>query len=241
MKTEFCSNNLSNLIMDLFKAFIEPGVKELPGLSITINGFTDQGNVIEDDKIRNKLDIALKQNNFQTINTVANTIFPVNLWNPEMKREVLFERYETILPKVKKCSLNSDGLYFERMINFKAGFNQLDKVITIYNKGYKRRSACQVAIWDPLRDLKNVPYSKFPCLQHLVFQCVQKKLIVVGFYATQYLVERAYGNFLGLCNLGKFMAHELKLPLSEIKCYIGIELLDPKISKSKLKTIISSI
>ena len=34
---------------------------------------------------------------------------------------------------------------------------------------------------------------------------------MTGFYATQYVVERAYGNYLGLCRLGEFMAHEMGL------------------------------
>ena len=239
MKTEFCSNNLSELVLELFKLFLIPGVKEVTGLSVTINGFDNYGDVNEDQKIRQKIDNALNRNDFQTINTVANTIFPVNLWNPKLGRVKLFKRYERILPKLKKCEHNKNGIYFERMTNFKNGFNQLDKIIDIYKSGITRRSAHQVAIWDPLRDLKKVPYNKFPCLQHVVFQCVQKKLIVIGFYAIQYLVERAYGNFLGLCNLGKFMAHELKIPLIEVRCYTGVEELD--INKTELKRIVSSV
>ena len=79
----------------------------------------------------------------------------------------------------------------------------------------------------------------FPCMQHLVFSCVQDKLIVIAFYATQYIFERAYGNFLGLCNLGKFLSHELQVPLHEVKCYIGVEQLS--ISKYRLKEILNTI
>ena len=128
------------------------------------------------------------------------------------------------------------------MIDFKNSLNQLNEVIKIYKNGYKRRSAHQVSIWDPCRDLRNEPYSRFPCLQHVVFQCVKEKLIVVGFYATQYIFERAYGNYLGLCNLGKFMAHELDIPLAQVKCYIGVELFDSKhLSKTDFKEIVRSI
>ena len=32
------------------------------------------------------------------------------------------------------------------------------------------------------------------------------------------MYERAYGNYLGLCRLGRFMAHEMGLTLSQIVC-----------------------
>lgn len=239
MKREF-NGSLPDLIQELYSLFHLPGVREVNGLSVTINKFTKDGTVIEDIGIRHKLDSALARLKLQTIETVANTIFPLSLWNPQLDRQILFMRYEAILPKIKSnCRHNRQGTYFERMTNFGGKLNQLDKVIIIYESGITRRSAHQVAIWDPLRDLKKRPYSEFPCLQHLVFQCVKERLIVVGFYATQYLFERAYGNFLGLCNLGKFMAHELKIPLASVKCYVGVELLD--IPKTELSQFVDSI
>ena len=43
-------------------------------------------------------------------------------------------------------------------------------------------------------------------------------LAVTGFYAKQHMFERAYGNYLGLCHLGRFMAHEMGLTLSQVVC-----------------------
>ena len=242
MQTEFYSDNLSDLIVQIYQEFAKPGITEIPGLSITINGFSEDGSVYEDDSIRSNIDNALERHNLQPIRSVANTIFPLNLWNPSLGRNKLFERYKRIRPKLKTCVDNKEGLYFERMIDFDNSLNQLNEVIKIFQNGYTRRSALQVSIWDPRRDLKNVPYSRFPCLQHVVFQCVKERLIVVGFYATQYVFERAYGNYLGLCYLGKFMAHELKIPLTQVKCYIGVELFDSKhLTKTAFKKIIRSI
>jgi hypothetical protein len=48
------------------------------------------------------------------------------------------------------------------------------------------------------------------------------ELAVTGFYAKQYLFERAYGNYLGLCNLGRFVAHELGLRLTKVTCVAGV-------------------
>lgn len=240
MQTEFRDQNLSNLVKDIFSEFDKISGKEISGLSATITGFDDNSNVIEDLGIREKIDRALKSKNMQPINTVANTIFPINLWNPVLGREILFKRYKNILPQLKKCPNNRLGIYFNRMIDFNdAGFNQLERIIEFYETGNHRRSACQVAIWDPLRDMHNTKMRGFPCLQHLVFSCVHDRLIVIAFYAPQYLFERAYGNFLGLCNLGKFMSHELQIPLHEVKCYIGVEQLS--INKSSIKEILNTI
>ncbi len=240
MRTEFVNDNLSILILDIFREFMKIPGNEINGLSITVNGFSDKGKVREDIDIHNKIDLALEQNNMQSINTVANTIFPVNLWNSECNRKILYERYFKILKQIKKCTQNKHGIYFERMIDFKDGFNQLEKIIEFYQTGNRRRSAFQACIWDPLRDMVNTRMRGFPCMQQLVFSCVKEELIVFAFYATQYIFEKAYGNFLGLCNLGNFLAHELGIPLSAVKCYVGVEQLS-SITKSDLKFIVDSI
>ncbi len=239
MRTEFTNSNLSELVIDICTEFQNISGNEIQGLSITINDFDENNNVNETYEIRESFDRALKANGMLPISTVANTIFPINLWNPKLDRSVLFKRYLSIFPQIKKCPQNFHGVYFERMINYKDGFNQLDKIIDFYKTDNHRRSAFQVSIWDPLRDMVNTRMRGFPCMQHLVFSCVQNQLIVFGFYATQYIFERAYGNFLGICNLGKFLSHELQIPLYQVKCYVGVEQLS--ITKSNLKVILDSI
>lgn len=236
MKTEFKNNSLSDLMISLYNEFANFPGKEITGLSISINGFHDNGDVIEDLQFRDRINRGLQNLNLQSISTVANTIFPINLWNPDQPMDLLFSRYEKVLRHVHCCSKNRLGIYFERMINFKDGLNQLKRLITFYRSGNHRRSAFQVAIWDPCRDLANTRMRGFPCLQHVVFSCVEHKLSMIGFYASQYLFARAYGNFLGLCNLGKFMSHELGIPLCGMKCYIGVEQLD--VSKNILSKIL---
>ena len=240
MRTEFINNNLSNLVINIFREYGRISGSEIPGLSVTINGFDSNNNVNENKRIRKKLDLALKEKGMQPISTVANTIFPINLWNSELDRSVLYERYKRILPQLKKCPQNRNGIYFNRLINYDDnGFNQLNKIIEFYKSGNHRRSAFQASIWDPMRDMMNQRMRGFPCMQHLVFPCVQNRITVIAFYATQYIFERAYGNFLGLCNLGKFMSHELQLPLHEVKCFIGSEQLS--INKTQLTEILSTI
>lgn len=48
------------------------------------------------------------------------------------------------------------------------------------------------------------------------------EMAITAFYAMQYLFEKAYGNYLGLCRLGHFMAHELGLRLTQMTCVASI-------------------
>jgi hypothetical protein len=47
-------------------------------------------------------------------------------------------------------------------------------------------------------------------------------LILNAFYATQLLFNKAYGNYLGLCRLGDFMAHEMGLSFERMNCFVGV-------------------
>ncbi len=60
-----------------------------------------------------------------------------------------------------------------------------------------------------------------------------------AFYATQFMVSRAYGNYLGICRLGQFVAHELNLSLTRVSCHVGLAELD--MSKSKLEAVVTVI
>lgn len=224
------------------------GVKEIAPLCVSITGF-DQGVVGEVPTIRTALDGILQKEHGQDCATVANTIFPESMWNPRAPRTHLFERYLRAAPKLRKMSkANVHGIYFERLVTGgpAAHPNQLDFILTNYRrrKGV-RRSALQVSVYDPKKDLTAAAFRGFPCLQHVTFAPVAgDKLSVNAFYATQYAFERAYGNYLGLCRLGRFVAHELRLKLARVTCFTGLMLRDdlPAASKNKLlKAIDSSI
>lgn len=101
--------------------------------------------------------------------------------------------------------------------------NQLEFGIGTYlARDGVRRSILQIAIFDPSRDHSAAAQLGFPCLQHVTFAPSDQGLCVNAFYAAQYMVERAYGNYLGLCRLGQFVAHEMELPLVRLTCFTGI-------------------
>lgn len=157
--------------------------------------------------------------------TVASTIFPTSLWNPQSDRQQLYDRYRNIFGRVRKCPPNRNGVYFQRLIGYgwdpyqQGGRNQLEHIIETWQRGNRRRSALQAAIFDPTKDQTHQRMRGFPCLQQIAFaQSGQDGLTVTGFYATQYMFKRAYGNYLGLFNLGQFMAHEMGLTLRKVVC-----------------------
>ena len=156
---------------------------------------------------------------------VANTIFPLSLWNPENPRSDLFDRYLKIVHRIRKHRGNRNGVYFQRLIDFgadtKAGehVNQLEHILATWNQGNHRRSALQASLVDPRLDHTHQRQRGFPCLQQVAFAPTgDNGLAVTGFYAKQHMFERAYGNYLGLCRLGRFMAHEMGLTLSQVVC-----------------------
>lgn len=217
-------SNLSNAWARAFLASIKPGDGEISPLVVTITRFADS-RPTEEASIRQALDIALAENNQYSCDTVASTIFPQSLWNPQQGREYLFERYIQILPQLKKLALrNKYGLYFERLIAFGPdNINQLDHIIKTYQGGNHRRSALQAAIFDPAVDHTNQRRRGFPCMQQIAFAPQNNYgLSITGFYAIQHLFERAYGNYLGLCSLGRFVAHELGLQLTQMTCIAGV-------------------
>lgn len=225
--------DLSRAWARAFLAAMEPGVDEISPLCVTVRGL-DEGRPVEEPAIRQALDKALAAQGEFLCRTVANTIFPSSRWKPDLGRERLFERYTKMLPTIKRADKrrNQNGTYFERMITFgpdtgeseSGKINQLEHIISTFTeRGNHRRSALQASIFDPMKDHTHQRQRGFPCLHQASFVPLgDGKLAVTGFYATQYLFEKAYGNYLGLHDLGRFMAHELGLELAQLNCVASV-------------------
>jgi hypothetical protein len=237
-------SNLSHAWADAMRTVIRHRGEMAP-LVVSVTGFNDQGQPQEDQVLRAALDLTLNETGLQNCETVANTIFPNSLWNPALPASKLFERYKVILPKLGKAErANQYGLYFERLTSGgpPGSENQLDFVLkTFTGRNGVRRSALQVAVFDPARDHSAAAQRGFPCLQHVTFAPTDGGLCINGFYATQYVLERAYGNYLGLCRLGRFVAHELKIPLTRLTCFTGIMLKDAAASRGNLARVNAAI
>lgn len=223
------SSNLSIAWAQAFLKVMQPGVSELSPLVVTVDDIQD-GLVTETHAIRRAVDVHLSHLGLQSCHTVANTVFPESMWNPNASNDaaVLFRRFDRAWSKISKCPANNRGSYFRRLTAFqpkgvKDSFNQLEHIVATYKDGNHRRSALQGAIFDPTRDHNNCRRLPFPCLHQVAFAPTEGQgLVVTGFYATQFLVDRAYGNYLGLCRLGRFMAKQMGLNFSRMICIASI-------------------
>lgn len=234
-------NNLSNAWAKLFFLVINSGSTKASTVLLSLRGFKD-GDAIEDLTIREALDDCLSTQNKQSVNTIANTIFPINLWKRVgYDRQALYVKYLENFPRIKSlgCHKNNRGTYFQRLIAYggdvqkgkrldQCNGNQLEHIIDGYLNSRMRYTMLQASIFDPNRDHTLATRLGFPCLQHLQFIPDQKEktLTVNAYYATQQILEKAYGNYLGICRLSSFMAHEMKLSLDQVNFFIGLAKLD---------------
>jgi hypothetical protein len=200
-----------------------------------------------DADLRGALDACLDANGHDGMQTVANTIFPQSLWRRARgDRKAFFRSYLEDLPSfVEMDRRNRRGIYFARLIGFgldpKDGAtlphapaqaisesgNQLEFIIEECKRG-GRRTKLQAALFDPYRDLTRSAQQGFPCLQHLTLVPDHDRhtLGLNAFYATQQLFVKAYGNWLGLCRLGAFVAHEAGLRFDRLTCFAGVQKMD---------------
>jgi len=214
----------NNISIAWAKAFLDTMQHpELSPMTITITGLSNN-DIPENEQIRTLLDDSLKSNSLRSCHTVANTIFPVRLWNRERDRTELYSRYLRCQKQIHCDRANCNGVYFERLIAYGSNVNQLEYIIQTYTEhGNHRRSALQASIYDPTCDATNQRQRGFPCLQQVAFSRVgDTGLCVTGYYPKEYIYDRGYGNYLGLCRLGQFMAQEMDLELSQMTCFVGV-------------------
>ena len=230
--------NLSQSWLDVLEKFSQPNVVELSPLVVTITDFA------ENEHIRDVLDAHLINNNKQSIQTVSETIFPISLQKIfKNDRHSFYEEYLRNFKRIQKLDAkrNRRGTYFQRLIDYRGkdeNVNQLENIITaISDEKNNRRSRYQASTFDPITDNLDGPYLGFPCLQHVTFYVTKEKgLVLNGFYAMQHIYEKAYGNWLGLINLGKFVSEELGITFERFNCFVSIEKLD-SLSKAEAKNL----
>lgn len=238
-----------NISVAWAKAFIRVvDMEEIAPLTVVIRGFSD-GEPKEVARIRQLLDEALGAGKKPlSCNEVANTIFPISLWNPRASRQKLYARYLRIMPRVLRYPGNRYGVYFQRLIAFggnaadNVGVNQLEHIIQTRHRRNYRRTAWQAAIFDPRKDHTHQRRRGFPCLQHVAFAKEGSDgLTVTGYYVTQYIFERAYGNYLGLGRLGNFMAQEMGRKLTQVTCVASPAQRDSNKTKRSLQVVAQKI
>lgn len=211
---------------------------EISPLILSVTGFGESGAIPETQTIRSTLDALHSARNMRSVDDVAFTIFPQRLWQVSQgDRAALFRYYKDAFPRYQAMNPrdNRRGLYFERLTGYGRGpcdGNQLEWILSQYEgREGVRRSMFQASVFDPDRDHVADAQLQFPCLQHVSFEPTKQGLVVNAFYATQQLFVKAYGNYLGIAQLGAFMAHEMKTKLLRMNVVVGVAKFE-RISKS---------
>lgn len=208
----------------------------------------------------------------EELNTVANTIFPAELYHPHLGANAaaqLYENYEISMRVHQRTGRRNDyETYFNRMVSFpvatgsteKLGekaerlksdgtFNQLafqiERLQTARQKSRKRNSYeiglshpmdAEVRVQAPLHD---VTWGSFPCLSHVSLTMIDDRINTTATYRNQYMVERAFGNYVGLARLTTFLARESGCEPGEVQVIAtGADAEVPAFGKRRLKALL---
>lgn len=249
--------NLSVAWSLAFLRLMERGIEDLSPLNVILSGFHDD-DPQELPAVRDSLDATLRRlkwelpdgkgRNLYDTQSNANLICPYRWYERATDRHAFFQRFRAFYPSLRRCNpLNRFGTYFGRMVAYGRGpedGNQLEHIIKNYlERGISRPTAMVADVFDASRDHTTQPRRGFPCLNKVTFVVHGKdkdELGVVADYPTQFLFERGYGNYLGLCRLGKFMARELELKLTRFTCTVGLAVRG-KVPKQHLRDLEATI
>jgi thymidylate synthase len=159
------------------------------------------------------------------IHSTAGTIFPSGLYRPNTKAPAkhLFEMERLIRHVVRKHRENKRGTYFERLVAYPLAdgseVNQLDRVLKKLQRaaelGQRNGNRYELATFHPGRDTNP---TAFPCLSHISITLQDGRLDGTAVYRNQYFLARAYGNYLGLGEVLRFLATESGFVVGELLC-----------------------
>lgn len=149
---------------------------------------------------------------------VAYTIFPHGFYSKGKTTAHLFDHYNRphgLYERLQKRYANhgSWGTYFRRMTSYDGGsgpVNQLENIINaLTTRDNVSKAALTIVIQKPGGETTR-PLGG-PCLNYLAIQAernTQTALGMLAVYRNHDFLQKAYGNYWGLCNLLLFLAKE---------------------------------
>jgi thymidylate synthase len=160
--------------------------------------------------IRMQADELMEAIGKQSIDTVRNTIFPYewaqDIPDPAELCDDYLKHYEDL-----KDLGSPRGTYFGRMIAHPRSDatvgNQLLKTIEKLNaarSGQRWTSRYEISIYSEYKDAGIT--RSFPCMSHLAFHVEGEELHCLATYRNHDLIDRSYGNWLGLAQLQGYLA-----------------------------------
>jgi thymidylate synthase len=180
-----------------------------------------------DIKINSLFEDFTNNNNLISPKHVAHTIFPQTFFTNGISKKRLYYKYWRFFKRPRKDPRSGWGTYFARMIKYPTANGDIDQlgdiINNINNRSKNYGASYTMVIPCPDRDLNKIMGS--PCLNYITIQTEKtpnqnnKKIInLLAVYRNHDFTRRAYGNYLGLCNLLKYIAHETNSQIGTLTC-----------------------
>jgi hypothetical protein len=210
--------------------------------------------VAEEPRIRAAADALLRDLDLAPVDTVANTIFPAQLAATSAGPGELAQRYRKMYPVLRRLHKgNRKGTYFGRIVAHPPTGDERDQLadlierlntelrtpgpksaryeMNISGPGELARPAEAAELTDggPLHVYaagKDTSPMGFPCLSFCSFQLDGGRLHMIAQYRYQYLIERGYGNYLGLGRLLGYVCATVGLHPGQLTVIAGVAAVD---------------
>jgi thymidylate synthase len=160
-----------------------------------------------------------------TAHSVANELFPQHTADRSRSRAELYQRYGRMLSRLRPASRLS-GTYFARLIAYpgvEGPVNQLEDAIARLKKGQAHHNLYhdlyEMNIRVPGVDRRTIG---FPCLSYLNVKLDRdRRVLITAHYRSHFFVKRAYGNYVGLARVQRFICAATKLKPGGLICVSG--------------------
>jgi hypothetical protein len=169
----------------------------------------------------------------------------------------LYSNYIGILPMLMTIRANNRGTYFSRMITWPGtdedGTNQLalriDRLRSEARNGRRTNNTLNIDVGadavatEPqlpgvqVYDVGDMRTRGFPCLTHIDLTLYEGALHCTAVYRHQYLIEKAYGNFVGLGALMQFLCQQGGCELGEL--VVHATLADAELGRRRVAQLIA--
>ncbi|MFI6986513.1 hypothetical protein ACIBSV_49315 [Embleya sp. NPDC050154] len=191
---------------------------------------------------------------YKPVETVANTIFPQSLGARCASHEQLADRYRALYPAARRFPGNHRDTYFGRLIAYPGTDGHIDQIAKIIDRLTRQTAtrapmtaAYEVDVTHP-SDIDTGEASAtadalvhtterdnlirgFPCLSMCSFQLDRHgTLHTAAYYRSHFMLERAYGNYLGLGRLSAHIARHAGLKQGTLTVFAGYAQLDGPIT-----------
>jgi thymidylate synthase len=223
---------------------------------------TIQRPLVEIKEIRSACDQLLSDLGLQSTRTVANTIFPSSYLRDGGSVSDLSNRYLKTYPSIRKLQPHRGDTYFGRLIHYPSPpghVNQLERIINNLRSEHRNsgpKKARYELTLESLDDSSAQPHGShaavvrvvtdnqimgFPCLSMCSLQLDGSRLHLLAHYRHEYLVERGYGNYLGVARLVSFISSQAGLQSGRLTIVTGHVDVEKAIRKvDKLATAIAA-